>query len=69
MLELGFSQMLFGYGDIRNKFKLIAKNNIKFIEIRGYPPRIDYTDMGYLSKLKSDLLRHKIEVVRFQQTK
>ncbi len=62
MPELAISTTFVGYDDIIPYLPLFKEYGIRNIELRGYPPRIDYHDQAYLEKLKTGLKEHEMNV-------
>ena len=61
-MELGVSSMIFEYNDIIDYLSIMEKEGIFYVEIRGYPPRINYHNKDYIKRLKDALIENNIKV-------
>lgn len=61
-MELGVSSMIFEYDDLITRLPIMRKEGVFYVEIRGYPPRVDYRDKGYLKKLRDALVENNIKI-------
>ncbi|MFH1288923.1 MAG: sugar phosphate isomerase/epimerase family protein [bacterium] len=61
-MDLGVSSMIFEYDNLIDYLPIMAKEGIFYVEIRGYPPRIDYRNKNYLKRLKDALMGNNIKV-------
>lgn len=61
-MDPGVSSMIFEYDDLINYLPVMEKEGIFYVEIRGYPPRVDYRNKNYLKRLKDALVKNNIKV-------
>ncbi len=61
-MELGISSMIFEYNDLIDYLPIMEKEGIFYVEIRGYPPRVDYHNKNYIKNLKNALIENNIKI-------
>lgn len=61
-MQLGVSSMIFEYDDLITRLPIMRKEGVFYVEIRGYPPRVDYRDKNYLKKLRDALIENGIKI-------
>lgn len=61
-MELGVSSMIFEYNDLIDHLEIMGKEGIFYVEVRGYPPRVDYHNKNYIKSLKDALVENNIKV-------
>jgi len=61
-MELGISSMVFEYNDLIDYLPVMEKEGIFNVEVRGYPPRVDYHNKNYIKNLKNALMENNIKV-------
>ncbi|MBI4650570.1 sugar phosphate isomerase/epimerase [Candidatus Desantisbacteria bacterium] len=64
-MKFGLSVLIFGHDDVMPYLSLLAESGIEYIEIRGYPPRIEYDDMEYIEELRTALFEYNIKIHSF----
>ncbi|MDD5772529.1 MAG: sugar phosphate isomerase/epimerase [bacterium] len=61
-MELGVSSMIFEYNDLIDYLPIMEKEGIFNVEVRGYPPRVDYHNKDYIKRLKDALVENNVKV-------
>lgn len=62
MPALAISTTFTGYDDVIPHLSLMHRYGIRNLELRGFPPRINYQDQDYLRRLKDELSRLDISI-------